>query len=169
MPALTVTNTENQDTPTGFKQKSENDFPAIPEGVYDAEITRMEYRSKEEVEAAGKTWPSWKKHDAEINIGFKLTDGEFKNRWFWMDAPFADLNSQQGTKLRIVLQELTGFDKLPSTFVFDTDELDEFVGFDCRLRINHYYHSKTGEAKNSVREVLRTLNSTTYADASEVF
>jgi|JI9StandDraft_1071089.scaffolds.fasta_scaffold42077_1 hypothetical protein len=169
MPALTVNNTEPTDSATGFKQKSSNDFPAIQEGVYEAEVARMQYRSKAEFEAEGKTWPAWKKHDAEINIGFRLIDQSITKGWFWLEAPFAELNSQEGTKLRIVLQELTGFDKLPETFVFDTDELEEFVGFDCRLRINYYFHSKTGEAKNSVREVLRSLNATGYTDASDIF
>ena len=74
MPALTVNNTEPTDSATGFKQKSSNDFPAIQEGVYEAEVARMQYRSKAEFEAEGKTWPAWKKHDAEINIGFRLID-----------------------------------------------------------------------------------------------
>ena len=168
MPALTVTNTGG--TPSGFQQKSTNDFPAIPEGVYEAEVARMNYRSKETEEEQGKTWPAWKKNNADISIAFKITDGPHKNRWFWMDAPFADLNSQEGTKLRIVLQELTGQDSLPESFIFDTDELDLYEGLECRIRVNHYFHSKTGEAKNSIREVLRTLNAPgTYEDASQVF
>lgn len=135
-------------TNSGFKPKSDK-FPAIPEGVYDAEVVRMEHRYVD------KSRTPWKKHNEEISIAFKITNGEYANRWFFADTPFY-LDDSPGCRLRIWLQELIGVDKLPDTFEFDTDELDEYLGFDCRIRVNQY-PTKKGETKNGVAEVLRSV------------
>ena len=170
MPTLNSPSPQNTGPAQGFQQKEKKkDFPAIPEGLYDAEVVRMEYRSKEDAEAQGKTWPAWKKSTQEIAIGFKINRGEFSNRWFWVDAPFASLDSDEGTKLRIILQELIGMDSLPESFVFNTDELDEFIGFDCRIRVSYYWSNKANEFRNSVREVLRPAAQHEYVDADGVF
>ena len=163
---------------TGFKQKKEKkEFTAIPEGEYEVEVARAEYRTRDNV---SWQWPSWKKSDQEVNFGFRITEGDYKGRWVWFDAAFfpqsredaivtSDLNDKSNSRLRIALQELTGFDKLPENLEINVDELDEFEGFDARVRVSTY-QTKAGETKNDVKEVLRSLNSSAeYSDVDEVF
>ena len=170
MPSLTASNSNKAAKPevTGFEQKKTNDFPAIPPGTYDAEIARIEYRTKEDVlrkaEETGKGfWPDWKAYDAEIAIGFRITNGEYKGRWFFGDAE-ADMS--KGSKLRIWIGQILGF-PLPDDFEFDTDALEDYDGLDCRIKIKRFTNKKN-EEKNSIVEVLSSLG-TNYEDADGIF
>jgi len=170
MPVLTsnTTNSQSETKPTGFEQKKKDDFPAIPPGVYDAEIARMEYSTKADVlakrEETGKGfWPDWKDYDAEVSVGFRLTNGEYKGRWFFGDAP-ADFSN--GSKLRIWIGQILGF-KLPDDFEFNTDELFDYEGLDCRIKIKRFTN-KAGVEKNSIVEVLSSAGAN-YEDADGIF
>lgn len=171
MPALTANNSTKVTTtekPSGFEQKKKDDFPAIPPGTYDAEIARIEYRTKEDVlrkaEETGKGfWPTWKEYDAEIAIGFRITNGEYKGRWFFGDAE-ADMS--KGSKLRIWVGQILGF-PLPDDFAFDTDALEDYEGLDCRIKIKRFTNKQNVE-KNSIVEVLSSLG-TNYEDADGIF
>lgn len=166
MPALTA---NNSNTKPGFEQKNKkDDFPAIPPGVYDAEVARIEYRTKEDVlkkrEETGKGfWPDWKAYDAEVAIGFRVTNGEYKGRWFFGDA---EADFSKGSKLRIWVEQLLGF-KIPDDFVFDTDELEDYEGLDCRIKLKRFTN-KAGVEKNSIVEVLSSAGAN-YDDAAGIF
>jgi hypothetical protein len=167
MPALTASNS-NSNPQTGFDTKTKDDFPAIPPGTYDAEVARIEYRTKEDVlkkrEETGKGfWPDWKTYDAEIAIGFRITNGEYKGRWFFGDT---EADFSMGSKLRIWVSQLLGF-KIPDDFVFDTDELEDYEGLDCRIKLKRFTNKK-GVEKNSIVEVLSSEGAN-YDDADGIF
>lgn len=130
---------------TGQKKK---DFPALPEGVYPAEVVVAKYCGR----AEEQNWPSWKDYDHEVSWRFRITSGEYKNRQFFYDT---ELTLESGSKLRRVIQELLLMDELPDDYQLDTDDLTDWEGLDCRIRLNRYESKKYHEYRNGVQEVLR--------------
>lgn len=145
MAVVTATGKDSGKSTTG---KGSKDFPAIDDGVYVAEVVRCQYRDRDNADF----WPSFKTHDAEINWGFKITSGEYKNRWFFLDT---ELSLEPGSDLRHVIKELLLKDDLDEGFSIDTDDLSDWEGLDCRIRVEKYYSNKHKEFRNAIREVLR--------------
>lgn len=145
MAVVTATGT---DSGKATSNKGSKDFPAVEEGVYIAEVARCQYRNRDTADF----WPTFKTHDAEINWGFRVTSGEAKGRWFWLDT---ELSLEPGSQLRHVLKELLLKDDLPEGYPLDTDDLSDWESLDCRIRVEKYYSKKHKEFRNAVREVLR--------------
>ncbi len=167
MPAVQAKNNPTGPQQSGFKPKSEKkDFPPIPTGIYDVEVTRVQYRNKNQELANGGFWGEWKAYEDEVNFGFRVTNGDYKNRWFFVDAEFA---FDHGSKLRSIVQAITGFNPLPEDYVFDTDDEDDYIGLDCRLRIVRKPNKK-GVEVNYVQEVLPAENlNSSFQDADSIF
>lgn len=143
----------NKPAPGGTAQQphsgnEEKKWPALEEGIYVAEVARAQYRGRD----TEQNWPAFKTHDSEINWGFRVTSGEYKNRWLFFDTP---LTLESGSALRQTIKELTLQDDLPEGYTLDTDDLSDWEGLDCRVRVEQYYSKKHKEFRNAVREVLR--------------
>lgn len=141
-------------TPEGASWGEKKEFVAIPAGTYPVEIVNVKFQY------VNKEICDWKKYDEEIVFEFVIKDGEgdAKNRHFWKDVP-AYLTDDEGCRLRLILQEIIGVNSLPLDFVFDTDDLDEYKGLPCRIRVNQYMSKKKGKVQNGVDEVLAALPS----------
>lgn len=178
MPSIgfTKSNTVNE-TPTENKGFTKGDgfAPAPDNAVLEVEVLDMRYRK------VNPEKTPWKKHKDEIAFTFKVIgkaigpDGEelsgFKNRRFWADVPFY-LDDSAGCQLRLWLQSLIGLPSLPEDFEFDTDELEEYIGFDARIRVNQWTVKNgpnAGDIRNGVVEVLPALVAPSYQDADEIF
>ena len=170
MPAATFKKSNKSDDQStgGTFVKGDGYAPAPDGAILPVIIEDMRYKK------VNKEKTPWKKSEAEIAFQFKAKGGgvepagggefkelgekEFRNRKFWYDLPY---DMSEGSWLSIAIREIIGFDDLPEDFVFDTDELDEYIGWDVRIRVNQYTtgekSKEPGVVKNSVQEILRPL------------
>jgi hypothetical protein len=147
------------------KEKEEQSFEAVPAGLYQAEVARVLYKP---IDLEKTPWLDKlveKGIEGQVGWAFKITSGPHAKRWIWNDVP-AEISDWSGCKLRLYLQELLGgLEELPDDFVFNTDELDQYVGLPCRIRVKQY-ETKKGEIRNGIDDVLLAVPSQ-YAKADE--
>lgn len=92
----------------------------------------------------------------QVSFKFKVIDeGEYHNRVIWDQVP-PYFNDSDKCKLRLWTQAITGNDKMPDGYVFDTEDL---VGLNCRIVLKAFM-KKDGTVGNGVKEILRAESTT---------
>lgn len=134
---------------TSGGSSGERKFEHVPKDtVLDVEVVRCEERTID------KAKTPWKKFDEEVVFAFKVIDGDYKNRWFWLDVP-AILDNSPNCKLRLYLQSILNVPDLSDAFPggLDFDGAD-YIGQECQIRVGTYFSDKKQEIQNSVEDVL---------------
>ena len=137
----------------GSNGQGKKDFEAIPEGTYNAEVARINYKP---IDLEKTPWLEKlveRGVEGQIGFAFKITEGPHAKRWIWDDVP-AEITDWSGCKLRLYLQELLMENELPDTFTFDESDYDHYIGLPCRIRVKQYWSDKGNENRNSLEDVL---------------
>lgn len=151
MPQIGFTEPQPRTAPADKEKKV---YEAIPAGTYNAEVVSLKYQK------VNKEICYWKKHDDEIVFEFVITDEDspYNKRRFWADVQ-AIICDESWCKLRLWLQEIIGVNSLGDGFVFDTDDLSDYVGLPCRIRVNQYWSKAKGVYQNGIDDVLAASKS----------
>lgn len=117
------------------------DFPVIPTGVYNAEVTNTEVKvAKEGAKYEGKEYISWE---------FSITDEGYDNRKVWVNTSLVNEEKPRRMLKRTLLAFHTEEELDAEGFELDPES---YIGRECRVKVN--IQDRDEGKVNNVRAVL---------------